>query len=140
MATKHGTDEISSRTAWMTVLLLSVQVSLGLFQARTLTAAGKSARSTRVWALTGHTIIGLSLLPLAFAHACFSMKLPGISGTSVAGLWFATAVLLLLAAQAMTGLTMLPQKGPRGVVIRRIHFAMAVLLAALVSAHVFLNG
>lgn len=130
-----GSLGITSLTAWITALLLGVQGLLGLCRVRASAAAG----SARTWALTGHTIIGFVLSPLAFAHAWFSMKLPSIRATNASGLWIATAALLLLAAQALTGMTMLPQIRPQRVAIRRGHFAMAILLGTLVSAHVFLK-
>jgi heme A synthase len=67
------------------------------------------------------------------------MKLPGIRGTSASGLWIATAALLLLGLQAVTGMTMLRLKEPQLIAGRRLHLAMAVILVALAGAHVFLN-
>ena len=124
----------------MTVLLLGAQASLGLLRVRALPAAGNSLRSPRTWVLTAHAVIGLALPPLALAHGWCSMKLPGIRGTSASGLWIATAALLLLAAQAVTGMTVLRLREPQRIAIRRLHSAMAVLLAALAGAHVLLNG
>ena len=83
--------EITSRTAWMTVLLLGAQASLGLLLVRALPAAANSLRSVRTWVLTVHAVIGLALPPLVLAHGWFSMKLPGIRGTSMAGLWIASS-------------------------------------------------
>lgn len=135
-----GLVEITSRTAWMTVLLLGAQASLGLLRARALPVAGNSLRSVRAWAMTAHAVLGLVLPTLAFAHGWFSMKLPEIRRTSAYGLWFATAALLLLAVQAVTALTMPRLREPQRIAIRRLHFAMAVLLAALAGAHVWLIG
>jgi hypothetical protein len=132
--------EITSGTAWMTALLLGVEASLGLLRVRALTAAGHLVRSSRAWALTGHTVIGLTVIALAFLHAWFSMKLPGIRGTSASGLWIATAALLLLAAQAASGMTMLRLTEPQRVTMRRLHLLMAVLLLVLAGVHVFLNA
>jgi hypothetical protein len=134
-----GLVEITSRTAWMTVLFLGAQASLGLLLVHALPAAGNSSRSARTWVLTVHAVLGLALPPLAFAHGWFSMKLPGIRVTSMAGLCIATTALLLLAVQAVTGIMMLRLREPQRVPIRRLHFAMAVFLAVLAGAHVFLN-
>jgi hypothetical protein len=131
--------EIASGTAWMTVLLLGAQASLGPLLVRTVPAASNSLRSARTWVLTVHAVIGLALPPLVFAHGWFSMKLPGIRGTSMARLWIATVALLLLAVQAVIGITMLRLREPRRIAIRRLHCAMAVLLAVLAGAHIFLN-
>lgn len=100
---------MTTLTAWITALLMGVQALLGLFCVR----ASAAARSARTWALAGHATIGLVLPARAFAHAWFSMKLPGIHSTNGFGLWIATAALLLLAAQAITGTTMVPKKGPQ---------------------------
>jgi len=77
---------------------------------------------------------------MALAHGWFSMKLPGICGKCASGLWIATAAFLLLGVQAVTGITMLRLREPQRVAVRRLHSVMAVLLAALVGAHVLLNG
>jgi len=135
-----GSVEITSRTAWMTVLLLGVRASLGLLRVPALPAAGNSVRSARAWVMTAHVVIGLVLPPLAFAHGWLSMKLPSIRGTSASGLSIATAALLLLAVQAVTRMTMLRFKEPQRIAIGRLHLAMAVLLAALAGAQVLLNG
>lgn len=90
-----GSLGITSFTAWITALLLSVQALLGLFRVRASAATG-SARAT-----------------------------------NASGLWIATVALLVLAAQAMTGMTMLPQKGRQRIPIRRLHLAIAVILVAL---------
>ena len=68
--------EITSRTAWMTVLLLGVPVSLGFFRVPALARAGSPVRSARPWVLTGHTVTGLALPLPVFAHAWASMKVP----------------------------------------------------------------
>jgi hypothetical protein len=73
-----GLIEITSRTARMTALLLGAQVSLGFFRVPALARGGSPVRPARARMLTGHTVIGLALPSLAFAHAWSSMKLPGI--------------------------------------------------------------
>jgi heme A synthase len=133
------TAEIANRAAWITALLLGAQASLGLIRVRVLSRADNSIRRARAWVLTGHAVIGLALPLLALAHGWFSMKLPGIRGTRASGLWIATAALLLLGVQAVTGMTMLRLKEPQRIADRRLHLAMAVLLVALAGAHVFLN-
>jgi hypothetical protein len=93
----------------------------------------------RAWILTGHTVIGLALPLLAFAHARSSMKLPGIRGTGTSGLWIATPALLLLALQAVRGMMMQRLTEQRRIAIPRLHLATAVLFVALARTHVFLN-
>ena len=85
------TAEIANRAAWITALLLGAQASLGLIRVRVLSRADNSIRRARAWVLTGHAVIGLALPLLALAHGWFSMKLPGIRGTSMAGLWIASS-------------------------------------------------
>ena len=131
--------EITSRTAWMTVLLLGAQASPGLLRVRALPAASISDLSARARVMTAHAVIGLALPSLAFAHAWFSMKLPGIRGTNASGLWIATAALFLLAVQAVTGMAMLRLTEPQLLAGRRLHLSMAVLLVAFAGTHVFLN-
>lgn len=55
--------------AWMTVLLLGAQVSLGSFRVPALARAGSPVRSARAWVLTGHTVIGLAMAALLVALA-----------------------------------------------------------------------
>jgi hypothetical protein len=64
-----GLMEITSRTAWMTVLLLGAQVSLGFFRVLALARAGSPVCSPRAWVLTGHTVIGLAMAALLVALA-----------------------------------------------------------------------
>ena len=89
--------------------------------------------------MTAHAVIGIALPAVAFAHAWFSMKLPGIRGTNASALWIATVAPLLLVVQAGTGMTMLRLKEPQRIAGRRLHLRMAVLLVVLGGAHVFLN-
>lgn len=131
-----GTAEITSSTAWITALLLGGQASLGLIRTRVFPTQGDSIRG---WFLTGHTIIGLVLPPLAFAHAWSAMNLPCVRGTSAAGLWIATLALLLLVVQGLIGLSLLPPSGPHRIRPRRLHLAMGFILMALASGHALLN-
>ena len=132
--------EIANHTAWITALLLGAQASLGLLRVRALPGAGNSVRSARTWVLAAHVVIGLAVPPLALAHGWFSMKVPGIRRTSAAGLWIATAALLLLGVQAVAGITMLRVGDPERITTRRVHLALAVVLIGLAATHVLLNG
>jgi len=87
----------------------------------------------------GHNLVTLALPFLAFARAWSSMKLPGIRGTSASRLWIATAALLLLAVQAVSGMMMLWLTEQPRIAVPRLPVAMAVLLVALAGAHVFLE-
>jgi len=131
---------ITSRTAWVVVLLLVMQASLGLFRVRALPATSASAFRARAWLLTAHAIVGFVLLPLTLMHARNSMRLPGMSRTSVPGLWMATGALLLLVAQAASGASLLRLNEPQRNRTRRLHLAMAAVLVMLAGIHVVLNG
>jgi uncharacterized membrane protein len=76
---------------------------------------------------------------VTFIHAWFAMKSPNIRGTSVAGLWVATVVLLLLFMQAAVGASLLWRSEPQGMGFRRLHLAVAVIVVVLAGAHVLLN-
>lgn len=118
----------------MTVLLLPAPVSLGF--RHWLGAVALSVLRAHGYS---HTVIALALPLLAFAHAWSSMKLPGSRRTSASGLWIATTALLLLAVQAVCGVTMPRLTKQQRIAIRRLHLAMADLLVALPGTHVFLN-
>jgi len=135
-----GAAGITSRTAWVVALLLVMQASLGVFRVRALPATSVSAFPARAWLLTAHAIVGFVLLPLTLMHAWNSMRLPGMSRTSVPGLWMATGALLLLVAQAASGASLLRLNEPQRNGTRRLHLAMAAVLVMLAGIHVVLNG
>jgi hypothetical protein len=134
-----GAAELASRTAWITALALAAQVSLGLWRVRVMPASTASFRSISGALLTGHIVIGVALPMVTFIHAWFAMKSPNIRETSVAGLWVATAVLLLLFVQAAVGASLLWQSEPQRMEFRRLHLAVAVIVVVLAGAHVLLN-
>ena len=75
----------------MTAAMVLAQASIGLF--------GVSRRILR----EPHIVLGLILLPLTFAHAWLSMKSVSMKSANMAGLWLATAALLLLGVQVLLG-------------------------------------
>lgn len=127
--------EITSRTAWITALLLGLQASLGLFRVRAVPSAYPVWRR---WVLVDHVAIGVALPVFSFLHVWFSVKQPSIRGTSTVGLWIGTLGTLFMVSQILVGSSML------GTVehtqTRRLHFAIATVLVVLAGAHIALNG
>jgi hypothetical protein len=132
-----GAAELTSRTAWIAALALAAQVPLGLWRVRVMPASTASFRSISGAVLTSHIVIGVALPMVTFIHAWSSMKSPKIRETSVAGLWVATAVLLLLFVQAAAGAALWRSEPRMG--SRRLHLTVAVIVVVLAGAHVLLN-
>ena len=129
---------LTSRTAWSTALLLAAQTALGIVRVQGVSP--ESSLGIRARVLPFHIIFGIALPTLAFTHAWFSMRAPHAGQTNVAGLWIATIALLLLACQAVIGLSLLRARGSQAIGLRRLHLAMAVIGIAFAGLHLFLNG
>jgi heme A synthase len=109
-------------TAWMTAAMLLSQAPIGIF--------GVRRRILR----EPHIVLGLILPLLTCAHAWLSMK-----SANRAGLWFATAALLLLGVQALLGTALIrPSESPGS--LKRVHLAVGLGILALASVHVLLIG
>jgi hypothetical protein len=113
-------------TAWMTAAMLLAQASIGLF--------GVSRRILR----EPHIVLGLILLPLTFAHAWLSMKSVSMQSAHMAGLWLATAALLLLGVQVLLGTALIRPSESSGS-LKRVHLALGLGILALASVHVLLT-
>lgn len=112
-------------TAWAAAAMLLSQASIGIF--------GASASIFR----KAHIVLGLILPLLTFAHAWLSMKSVSMKSADMAGLWFATAALLLLGVQALLGIALIrPSESPGS--LKRVHLAVGLGILALASVHVLL--
>jgi len=84
-------------------------------------------------------VLGLILPLLTCAHAWLSMKSVSMKSANRAGLWFATAALLLLGVQALLGTALIrPSESPGS--LKRVHLAVGLGILALASVHVLLIG
>ena len=114
-------------TAWMTAAMLLSQAPIGIF--------GVRRRILR----EPHIVLGLILPLLTCAHAWLSMKSVSMKSANRAGLWFATAALLLLGVQALLGTALIrPSESPGS--LKRVHLAVGLGILALASVHVLLIG
>ena len=84
-----------------------------------------------------HIVLGLILPPLTFAHAWLSMKSVSIKSANTAGLWLATAALLLLGVQVLLGTALIRPSESSGS-LKRVHLAVGLGILALASVHVLL--
>jgi hypothetical protein len=112
-------------TAWVAAGILLSQASIGIF--------GVRRRILR----ESHIVLGLILPPLTFAHAWLSMKSVSMKSANMAGLWFATAALLLLGVQVLLGTALIRPAESSGS-LRRVHLAVGLSILALAGGHVLL--
>jgi hypothetical protein len=110
----------------MAATMLLSQASIGIF--------GVSRRILR----KPHIVLGLILPPLTFAHAWQSMKSVSMKSADMAGLWLATAALLLLGVQVLLGTALIRPSESSGS-LERVHLALGLGILAVASVHVFLT-
>jgi hypothetical protein len=113
-------------TAWMAATMILAQASIGFF--------GISRRILR----QSHIVLGLILLPLTFAHAWLSMTSVSMKSANIAGLWLATAALLLLGVQVLIGTALIRPSESSGS-LKKVHLAVGFGILALASVHVLLT-
>jgi uncharacterized membrane protein len=112
-------------TAWVAAAMLLSQTSIGIF--------GVRRRILR----EPHIVLGLILPLLTFAHAWLSMKSVSMKSANMAGLWLATAALLLLGVQVLLGTALIRPSESSGS-LKRVHLAVGLGILALASVHVLL--
>jgi len=84
-----------------------------------------------------HIVLGLILPLLTFAHASLSMTSVSMKSPNIAGLWLATAALLLLGVQVPLGTALIRPYESSGS-LKKVHLAVGFGILALASAHVLL--
>jgi hypothetical protein len=112
-------------TAWVAAAMLLSQGSIGIF--------GVRRRILR----EPHILFGLILPPLTFAHAWLSMKSVSMKSANMAGLWLATAALLLLGVQVLLG-TALIHPSERSGSLKKVPLAVGLGILAVARVHVSL--
>jgi hypothetical protein len=134
----------TSVTGWITVILIGVGILLpyllrpGWLSMRLGVAQGfSSTYLKRMWThyWTGYVVAGLS-----FLHAWVPMQGGHMRRPNMAGLWMATAALLLLLVQLAIGLALQDSRLKERHVIRGWHYWVMVVVVLLVAGHVWLNG
>jgi hypothetical protein len=89
-----------------------------------------------------HYTLGFVLPAAALAHGWIPMSSGHMPRTSMTGLWLATYALGLLFLQLLIGLSVERLSGGNTVakgVLRRVHFAAMLVIAALAISHIWLN-
>jgi hypothetical protein len=115
-------------SGWATALLFGVGAGVPYY-----------VRSVRGTSLRPHYGIGLLLPAAALAHAWLPMASIPIRRFDPAGLWLATAALILMVAQAALGLALRPAAGATRGRLRRVHFVSMALIALLIAVHIARN-
>jgi hypothetical protein len=116
----------TASTGWFAALLLVVGIGFPYL----------AGRGTKLWP---HYWLGFLVFGVALAHAWIPMSAGRVSGYDQAGLWLATAALLLMMWQVGLGLTLRASRGADRISLRRTHFASMLGIAVLIAAHVLRN-
>ena len=110
----------------MAVAMLAAQASFGLFRMNRRILRGP------------HIALGIVLLPVTFVHAWISMRAVPARFAHAAGLRLATTALLLLGVQLLLGIILIcPSASSRS--LRKLHFAVGLVVVSLASVHVLLT-
>jgi hypothetical protein len=115
-------------SGWAAVLLFGVGIGVPYY-----------VRTTPGASLKPHYGIGLLLPAAALAHAWVPMASMPIARFDLAGLWLATAALVLMVAQAGLGLALRQAAGTTRGRLRRVHCVSMALIALLVTLHIARN-
>ena len=128
---------------WLSLALLAVVVAVPYFRRSDSSLATNGTTSpsrSYLSVLTPHYWLALAVLVVSFVHAWIPMAAGRMPQTSMRGLWLATYALGLIFVQLLLGLA-LRYAGPRAVrALRLVHFVLMLGIAALVLAHLWLNG
>jgi hypothetical protein len=90
-----------------------------------------------MWA---HYWVGYLVAGLSFVHAWMPMQAGHMRRANMAGLWLATAALLLLLMQLALGVALQDGRLLKRRVVRGWHYWVMVATVLLVVGHVWLNG
>jgi hypothetical protein len=133
----------TSTLGWLASILLGAGILLPYLLRRTAlsqrlgTEQSEKPYLRRMWA---HYCIGYLVAPLALLHAWIPMQAGGAHGANMAGLWIATASLVLLFLQIVLGLGLKAATSLDRQRDRRIHYWVMLGIVATAAAHVWLNG
>jgi hypothetical protein len=111
---------------WLSVALLVVLIAIPYFRTRSLMQA-------HYWLAPVIAIISL-------VHAWIPMSSGHMPHTSMNGLWLATYALGALFLQLLVGLLTRYAGPPRAALMRRLHFALMLVVVVLIVSHLWLNG
>ncbi|WP_353072141.1 DUF4405 domain-containing protein [Tunturiibacter gelidoferens] len=76
---------------------------------------------------------------VSFVHAWFTMRSGNTRGINTAGIWIATAALLIMLWQIAVGLMLRNPTQSNRRTLRRMHFWTMTLVAGLIVVHIALN-
>jgi cytochrome b561 len=121
-------------SGWIAFLLFAAALALPYLLRRS--RASSTPFLKRLWP---HYWIGYALPEVAFVHAWLPMRTGNLRGINMAGIWIATAALLLIVWQVAVGLLLRNPLHSSRRFLRTIHFWSMALLAGLIVAHIALN-
>ena len=125
---------------WLSLALLAVVVAIPYLRRTTVVAQAADMPRPYLSALSAHYWLALTVFIVSFVHAWIPMAAGHIPQTSMRGLWLATYALGLLLLQLAFGLALRFGHARTVRALRYIHFLLMLGIAALVLAHVWLNG
>lgn len=124
---------LTAMSGWLAVTAFTATLILPL-GAKGLRIAGRPRK--RFMAL--HFTLGTALPFVGLAHAAIPMSVGALSGLRGLGLAFATAALFLLFLQGGLGISLRSNARARPL-LRSMHFATMLALAALIAVHILIN-
>ena len=133
----------ASTLGWLATITLGAGILAPYLLRRTAlsqwlgTACSRKPYLQRMWA---HYWIGYLVALLALMHAWIPMQAGGARGANMAGLWIATASLVLLFSQIVLGLGLKANASSDRQRNRRIHYWVMLGIVVAVAAHIWLNG
>jgi hypothetical protein len=133
-----------SASGWIASLLLGVEILLPylLRPSRVSRSLDIVPRQSGRYLLRmkPHYWLGYVVLGLSTLHAWFPMQAGYMKRANMAGLSFATAALLLIMFQALSGLTLQDVRAPGRAKIRSCHYWTMIAVVLCVGAHIYLSA
>jgi hypothetical protein len=111
---------------WLGVALLAVLIAIPYFRTRGL-------MQVHYWLAPAVAIVSL-------IHAWIPMSSGHMPQTSMNGLWLATYSLGALFLQLLVGLLTRYVGPQRAAAMRRVHFALMLIVVVLLASHLWMNG
>ncbi len=125
-------------SGWLLLAAITITIALPyLLRGRVLAVVGPRPLATRLWP---HYWLGYAIAGLGLAHAWVPMAAGSALRANQAGLYLATAALLLIGVQVALGLMLREPVVRRRRTVRRWHFLTMVSLVALALGHIALNS
>ena len=126
---------------WLSLVLFGISAAIPYLSRKMAPPGGDSVSATvGTGSLWIHYWLGPLVFGLSFVHAWIPMASGHMPHTSIKGLWLATYALGLIFLQLLLGLMLryLRYRGAR--LLRWFHFGVMLGIAALLLAHLWLNG